>query len=206
MSKHRSIATLIALALTSTLAGAAELPSWDREAAARLAVGTCATCHGAQGKSDIPKFPNLAGQPAPYIALQLKAFRSHTRGDPDALAFMWGMAAPLDDSQIDALAEYYAAQPVRPAVGGGSVSQTRGRSIFEQGLANAGVPACSSCHGPNGEGMNDFPRLAGQHREYLLKQLVSFQHNQRANDPMRQFASKLSSDDMQALAAYIAKL
>jgi cytochrome c553 len=206
MKKPRSIGILVALAMTSTMAVAAEVPGVERAAAARLAVGTCATCHGAQGTSQLPKFPNLAGQPAAYIAQQLKAFRSHTRGDPDALAFMWGIAAPLDDALIDALADYYSAQPVRTASGSNSILQARGRSIFEAGVAGAGVPACSACHGPNGEGMNDFPRLAGQHREYFLKQMLSFQHNLRVNDPMRQFASGLAPDELAALAAYVSTL
>ena len=87
----------------------------DRDAAAqanaaRIAVSTCAGCHGASGVSAVPKFPVLAAQSANYLVSQLKAFKSRTRGDPDALAFMWGIAASLDDAQISALAEYYSSR------------------------------------------------------------------------------------------------
>src|SRR5579863_4540888 len=65
--------------------------------ATRIAVGTCATCHGPQGQSIQPKFPVLAGQHANYLLAQLQAFKTQTRGDPDAIGYMWGMAGPLPD-------------------------------------------------------------------------------------------------------------
>ena len=101
MTTRLLLRAAILLATTAALARSADLTPEARSSAARMAVGTCASCHGAQGTSIIPKFPNLAAQPANYLATQLKAFRSRSRGDPDALAFMWGMAASLDDSQID---------------------------------------------------------------------------------------------------------
>src|SRR5581483_4565963 len=76
----------------------------------RLAVGVCGTCHGTQGNSVQPKFPRLAGQNPNYLVAQLKNFRGQTRGDPDAISYMWGMAGPLADDTIDALAKYYSTQ------------------------------------------------------------------------------------------------
>src|SRR5580693_2111652 len=70
-------------------------------------VETCGTCHGVNGRSVSPTFPNLAAQLAPYIEAQLKAFKEQTRADPDAQAYMWGMAAQLSDAQIGELADYF---------------------------------------------------------------------------------------------------
>jgi cytochrome c553 len=81
-----------------------------RSYAQKVAIGTCGTCHGPTGNSSQPKFPRLAGQSANYLATQLKAFRAESRGDPDAIGYMWGMASQLDDVTIAALADYYAQQ------------------------------------------------------------------------------------------------
>src|SRR6202043_345784 len=80
-------------------------------------VETCGTCHGVNGRSVSPTFPNLAGQTATYIETQLKAFKDQSRADPDAQAYMWGMAAQLSDATISGLAKYFSQQP---AAGGKS--------------------------------------------------------------------------------------
>jgi cbb3-type cytochrome c oxidase subunit III len=202
----RLIETLLALSLIAPVAVATDLATSDRAGAAQLAAGTCAACHGSKGTSETPMFPKLAGQTAAYIKRQLKDFRSHDRADPDAVAFMWAIAAALNDEQIDGLADYFSSQPVPTASGGGSSLPTRGKTIFENGLADAKVPACQSCHGDDGGGMDDFPRLAGQHREYSVKQLQAFQHNLRRGATMGKFAGRLTEEDMEAVAAYIETL
>ena len=177
-----------------------------KSAAQHVAVTVCATCHGPQGRSTTPKFPVLAGQHAGYLAAQMKAFKAQTRGDPDALGYMWGMAAPLDDEMIGALADYYSAQtPVR-ITGGDAGAITRGADIFANGVAAAGIPPCASCHGANAAGTDDFPRLAGQHAQYLLKQLHSFQSNLRNVAVMHGVASELKTPEMTAVAAYLQSL
>src|SRR6516162_2407427 len=87
-------------------AAATQIDAATQIHAQRIAVAVCGTCHGQQGNSTQPKFPRLAGQHANYLAAQLKAFRSQSRGDPDAIGYMWGMAAELDDATIDALGAY----------------------------------------------------------------------------------------------------
>jgi cytochrome c553 len=203
MKTRLIIKAAMTLAATITLAHSAELTPEARSTAARMAVGTCASCHGAQGTSIVPKFPNLAAQPANYLAEQLKEFRSHSRGDPDALAFMWGMAASLDDAQIDALAEYYSAKPAPSGSSGDPALQARGKVIYQLGVASQQVPPCGSCHGSKGEGTVEFPRLAGQHPQYFLNQMRSFQSNVRRTDTMRLYASGLKAADLEALAAYV---
>ena len=174
-----------------------------RAHAQQIAVTVCGTCHGPTGNSINPKYPRLAGQNANYLAAQLKAFRAQTRGDPDAIGYMWGMASQLDDDTIQALAAYYSAQKAEPSASGASASISRGRQIYAQGVAAQGVPACASCHGPDAHGLQDFPRLAGQHGQYVLKQLASFQSNMRNVAIMHGVAQNLNLEDMNAVAAFL---
>ncbi len=175
--------------------------------AERLAVGVCGTCHGVRGVSQQPKYPRLSAQNAGYLATQLRAFKSQQRGDPDAIGYMWGMSAALEDSTIDALGAYYAAQPAgSPLSTGDAALVGRGREIYEKGIESGGVPACSACHGPDAHGIADFPRLAGQHAQYVLKQLSSFQNNMRNVAVMHGVAQGLKVDEMGAVAAFLETL
>ena len=204
---HGMLAAAAVLLLTATSAPAADEPGATARALAhRLAVGTCGSCHGVHGDSTYPKFPRLAGQNANYLTAQLKAFRAQTRGDSDAIGYMWGMAAQLDDATITALAEFYAAQAAGPPLKPGTEAIARGREIYEHGIEAQGVPACMACHGPDGHGMADFPRLAGQHAQYVLKQLGSFQSNMRDVAVMHGVAQNLRESELEAIAAYLETL
>ena len=150
------------------------------------------------------KIPASRGSKCALSLAQLKAFRAQTRGDPDAVGYMWGMAGELDDATVDALAAYYAEQkPEASSAGRDAALVARGREIFEHGIQAEGVPACSSCHGPDAHGLQDFPRLAGQHAQYVLKQLASFQSNMRNVAIMHGVAQNLRLPEMQAVAAYL---
>ncbi len=197
------LAAAAAVAAAGSLARADEPDAATRAYAQHVGVTVCGTCHGPNGNSVQPKFPRLAGQNANYLAAQLKAFRSQTRGDPDAISYMWGMASQLDDATIDALAAYYAAQKAEPSASGASAEAGRGREIYLRGVAAQGVPACASCHGPDAHGLQDFPRLAGQHGQYVLKQLASFQSNMRNVAIMHGVAQNLNLADMDAVAAFL---
>jgi cytochrome c553 len=195
------VATVLASAGSAVRAD--EPDAADKLHAQKVAITVCGTCHGPQGNSTQPKFPRLAGQNANYLATQLQAFRSQARGDPDAIGYMWGMAAELDDTSIGALANYYAAQKPAASRGGDAAAIARGREIYQQGIAAEGVPACSSCHGPDAHGTQDFPRLAGQHAQYVLKQLGSFQSNMRKVAIMHGVAQNLRLPEMQSVAAFL---
>jgi cytochrome c553 len=192
------LAGAMMLVVVGTAARAEEIDAAVRTRAETLAVTVCGTCHAPQGNSTQPKFPRLAGQNANYLAAQLKAFRSQTRGDPDAIGYMWGMAAQLDDDTIAALAAYYAAQKPEPGPRADQAAITRGREIYEHGITAEGVPACSSCHGAGAHGTQDFPRLAGQHSQYILKQLASFQSNMRKVAIMHGVAQNLRLPEMES--------
>jgi cytochrome c553 len=202
---RRMAALLLAGALGSAfgVSEAQEIDATTRIYAENIAITVCGTCHGTRGNNTNPKFPLLAGQNANYLAAQLKAFHSQTRGDPDAIGYMWGMASELDDGTISALAAYYATQTPDVSVAASPATVTRGRDIYEHGVPAQGVPACSTCHGANAHGTADFPRLAGQHSQYILKQLSSFQSNMRNVAIMHGVAQNLQLQEMQAVAAYL---
>jgi len=184
----------------------ADIDAASRAAAERVAVGTCATCHGPRGHSVSPKFPVLAGQHSTYLLAQLQAFKAQTRGDPDALGYMQGMAAPLDDELMAALADYYSRQTPVAGPSESAAMVARGKEIYQSGDAAEGVPPCAACHGTDAAGTNDYPRLAGQHVQYLMKQLRSFQNNMRNVAVMHGVARGLQVNDMQAIASYLQTL
>jgi cytochrome c553 len=203
---------LVALVISSSmcLGGvvfAADVPADTmtdaQKAALNKTIETCGTCHGVNGRSVSPTFPNLAGQTAPYIELQLHAFKDQTRGDPDAQAYMWGMASPLSDAMISALAGYFAAQPPAKGTPGNPALIAQGKTLFEQGVPARQIPPCATCHGPKAAGMATFPRLADQHAPYLLKQLLVIQSVLRTAPVMHGVVKDLSRDQMQALVAYL---
>src|ERR1700688_2593365 len=198
--------TLAACALSSGAVRAAEVSPELGHSAHQLAETACSYCHGASGHSISPTFPNLAGQTAPYLQAQLHAFRDQTRGDPDALTYMWGMASQLSDATIEALSTYYAAQAPSRAKTGDAKLMARGKQIFEEGVTSQGIPACATCHGPQARGNDIFPRLAGQHADYLVRQALVIQSALRAAPVMHDVIKDLSQEQMRAVATYLESL
>lgn len=163
----------------------------------------CQDCHGMKGDSISPTFPRLNGQQAEYVAGQLKNFRDHKRSDPHARAYMWGMAATLDDVLIEGLAHYYASQtPTQPQSGGALAAE--GKKIYTDGVAAQNIPPCQACHGEHGEGNGQFPRLAGQHAAYLTAQLDSFRSLLRENDIMHANTKDMTDTQIEAIVSYLA--
>ncbi|GGF26851.1 cytochrome c [Aliidongia dinghuensis] len=167
-------------------------------------VHVCSSCHGMGGHSISPTFPRLAGQQAGYLEAQLKAFHDHTRADPHALTYMWGMAAQLTDPLIKGIATYYSMQAPVPGTPQDPGEMAAGQRIFVEGLPDRDVPACQGCHGEKAEGMDAIPRLAGQHREYLQEQLRNFASNARANEVMHANSAPLNPAEISAITAYLA--
>jgi len=200
-------ALLIAALMTGGLAhGQEEISPEAQKAASDLAATTCSVCHGTAGRNTSPIFPNLAAQTAPYLEAQLKAFRDQTRADPDAQAYMWGMASQLKDEGIAAIAAHYAAQSPAPGHMGDAKLAQRGHNIFEQGIPGKSIPACATCHGAKAQGNGPFPRLAGQHAGYLLKQMLVIQSALRAAPVMHGVIKELSREQMLEVAAYLESL
>jgi cytochrome c553 len=170
-----------------------------------MATKVCSMCHGVTGESTSPTFPKLAGQQKEYLKLQLTDFKGHARSDETGTQYMWGFTH-LTDTQIGELADYFSSQSPMKADAG--ASNERGELIFHKGLPESGVIQCNSCHGPDGQGNGQFPRLAGQHANYLIRQIKVFQlTEQRPRGAlMKQVTHSLSEADAVAVANYIATL
>lgn len=178
-------------------------------AATTLARQVCSNCHGVTGNAVSPNFPNLAAQVEPYIASQLNGFKSHDRRDPAGFEYMWGLSRSLTEAQIKGLAAYYAAQsPERQPVEGDGARAQAGQVIFERGIEANNVPACANCHGPEAKGAGNFPRLAGQHADYVIKQLRVFQRTDERPEGsvMKVVAHSLTPQNIGDVAAYVQSL
>jgi cytochrome c553 len=168
------------------------------------AAQVCSNCHGLDGNSVSPNFPRLAGQQEAYIVAQLENFRSHHRSDPPGFEYMWGISGKLSDDQIKGLADYFSKQVPSPNASIDAAQITAGREIFEKGIPAKETAPCFVCHGPTGEGMASFPRLANQHQDYLVKQLHVFQETEgRPGTPMKQITHLLTHEEMEAVAGFL---
>lgn len=172
-------------------------------------VMACAPCHGANGEgTNNAYFPRLAGKPAGYLANQLLAFHTGRRHYPP----MNYLLAYLSEDYLKKIADYFAAQrpplppPMIPNVSNEALA--RGESIVAHGDAAAGVPACSSCHGPHLTGMEPaIPGLLGLRASYISAQLGAWRYGTRtatAPDCMQIVAGHLTEDDVKAIAAFLA--
>ena len=174
-----------------------------------LAQQVCSNCHGMTGNAVSPNFPNLAGQVEPYVVAQLNGLKSRDRHDPAGFEYMWGLTRSLSDKQIAGLAAYYAAQSPRPLPPHGTAAENEaGRLLFETGVPDTHVPPCTGCHGPTGSGQGAFPRLAGQHADYVVKQLTGFQRTDDRPDGavMKVVAHNLTRQNIVDVASYVQTL
>ena len=199
------VLTIGAALLTAAAAAAiAQTTEADiQRAAEEKAVNLCSTCHGPRGISRSPEFPILAAQKQGYLEAQIDAFKKKTRSEKDAHDFMWGIAGNLPDPIVVGIATYYATQPPAPGRVEDPALATKGKELFDKGLPDRGVPACASCHGANAEGVAEFPRLAGQHARYVVKQLNYIQSLVRAAPVMHGIVKDLTPAEIQALALYV---
>ena len=187
----------------------------DAQAGAAKAT-VCGACHGPQGIAIAPTFPNLAGQSATYLYLQLKAFKGGQRNNP----IMKPLASTLSDQDMRNLAAHFAALPAKPP--GQPDSTSRGAQLFLSGDSAKGVPPCQACHGAAGQGptavwrgapdtaWHTFPRLAGQSMLYVVQKLGDYRQGKRVGvsngKVMEGVAQNLDEADIQALATYIQSL
>ena len=198
------------IVLATSIAGCAS-PERSRNmanpntSAQTLAAQVCSNCHGLDGNSVSPNFPRLAAQQKNYVVAQLKGFRSHNRSDPAGFEYMWGLSRSLTDSQINGLADYYARQQPLAAATADDGRVASGRDLYQQGIPAQSVPPCVSCHGAEGKGSEQFPRLAGQHANYLVKQLTVFQRTDERPEGsvMKVVAHGMTLSDMEHVAAYL---
>lgn len=167
-------------------------------------VAACVACHGAAGSSTIAQNPKLAAQHAPYLYKQMMDFRTAQRANP----IMSPIAKALSDADVRNIAAYLEAQKLKPASARNKDTVELGKKIYRGGIAEKNVPACAACHGASGAGIPaQFARLGGQHQEYTTQQLVKFRARERSNsDQMVTIARRMTDDEIQAVADYIAGL
>jgi cytochrome c553 len=201
------------LAIVVTAAGRAEEGSTVTVSQQELQAKTtyCKTCHGlsGQGFRGAYTMPRLAGQQPEYLENQLRAFIERRRTNP----VMFSVAHVLSPSMVAALAAHFKDLNPQPLGGAPRELVAAGKTIFEEGLPEAKVPACSSCHGPEAKGDGAFPRLAGQLNDYIIKQLVNW-NKERGQDPakpdtsaiMEPIAHGLTEPQITAVAAYVSDL
>lgn len=165
---------------------------------------TCAACHGADGNSMVPAFPSIAGQPAGYLAEQMRAFRDGNRVN----VLMSPQAKALTDQQIEDLSAYFSAQKrvVKPIETKDSIP---GAHLWKFGGHSNTVAACAACHGPQGQGNQPagFPALRGLTPQYITESLMLYAKDERKTphaDIMVSIARKLSDDDIKDVAQHIA--
>lgn len=205
----RPLATLalLAIAMSGVAASASALFATRATATPPVVTRVCAACHGRDGNSVDPDVPSLAGQAAPYLERQLSAFKTQRR-----TGVMSGIAVGLSDADMRAAADWFAQQVAQPNSDpwSDSAALRQGAAIYRHGIDTKNVPACASCHALDGSGLPpEFPRLAGQHTNYLKAQLRAFRSDSRLSNPnamMRDISAQLSDQEIDAVAQYIADL
>jgi cytochrome c553 len=198
------IVLLTAFTLFAAQADAESLVDGSIDAGKAKAM-TCTACHGAEGNSSIPTWPNIAGQSASYIVAQLNAFKGGSRTDP----LMAPQAMMLSDDDMRNVAVYFESLPAAAMAVANPATVSKGEALYRGGNADAGIPACLACHGPTGRGnpAANYPAVQGQHATYTAKQLRDYASGGRTSDGktriMRDISSRLSMDDIEALASYV---
>jgi cytochrome c553 len=194
---------ITAIGLSSLLAVQPALAvSGDPEAGAQK-VAVCGACHGPNGNSVNPEWPNLAGQHASYIAAQLALFKQGARTN----VVMSPNAMLLSEQDMADVAAYFSRQPLAGLEADPSL-YAAGERLYRNGDVSRGLPACMACHGPEGKGNGpaQYPSLRAQHSLYTYAQLKAYASGERkpaANAMMQAIAPKLTDEEMRALASYL---
>lgn len=203
-------AVLVVPAMSSFAAGeaapaaAAKVTKPDLVKGGASFAAVCASCHGADGNSGTPANPKLSQQHPEYLVKQLQEFKSGKRKNP----IMQGFAAALSDDDMKNVAYWVTGQKAKPGFAKDKDLVALGERIYRGGVADRQIAACAGCHSPNGAGIpSQYPRLSGQHADYVATQLTSFRDGSRTNNlSMSQVAAKLNDREIRALADYVAGL
>ncbi len=172
----------------------------DAGRGATLAAQNCVSCHGANGRSQVPGVPSLAGQPADFITVQLILLREGIRQAPAMNPF----AANLPDRDVEDLAAHFASlQPGPP-----DDRAPKDEALFAAGQALAGPRHCATCHVSDYGGRAQIPRVAAQREEYLVHAMTEYRDGKRAgvDTQMNGAVVGLTNAHIAALAHFLAHL
>lgn len=202
--KFQSMVLLTVLCGLQGVAFAAEQHIAGSADQGQTKAAACVACHGVNGNSVNPEWPNLAGQHETYIKRQLTAFKSDARQNP----LMTPMAKPLSDEDMADLGAYFSAQKSTGTLEAEPSKVSLGQRLYRGGDPKSGLPACGACHGPSGGGnpAAGYAQIRGQHATYTTAQLKAYRSGTRQTDPnqmMRNVASLMTDDQIDAVAAYI---
>ena len=199
-----------ALSALAALAHGATAPDrGDPAKGKKIAAEVCAPCHNADGNSVIPTNPKLAGQHAAYLVKQLtdlaKSADDKTARENPVMSGFAGMLSPADRENV---AAWFSSQTPAPGKASSPEAVRVGQRLFKAGVPEKAVPACAGCHGPAGAGLPVlYPRIGGQHGDYVEAQLHAFREGTRRNNTaMWQIAFRLSDPEIKALAEYVSGL
>ena len=199
----------LAMALAGTHVYAAEsaapaASAPDANKGAVISNGACVACHTNDGSRGSPANPILQGQHPEYLAKQLAEFKSGMREN----AIMRGMASTLSDADMKNVAAFYAGKQAKPGAAKNKDLAMLGEKIYRGGIADRAIAACTACHGPSGAGLPiQYPRLGGQHADYVEAQLLAFRGGVRKNNAvMTGVAAKLNDREIKAVSDYVAGL
>ena len=205
--------TLAGTAVAQEAAGAPAIITGSAEAGATKAA-VCTACHGVNGNSVNPEWPNLAGQNATYLREQLEMFKAKKRNNP----IMQPIVDPLTEQDFADLAAFFSTQTPSGLEADPSYWKA-GEALYKSGDAARSIPACTACHGPAGQGNAGagYPALRAQHSVYTVKQLQDYLTKNRYRDAtdasvvnstrnsamMTTIAARLTPEDIRNLASYV---
>ncbi|MBH5328506.1 cytochrome c4 [Eikenella sp. S3360] len=207
--KHTTLAGLLLAVSGFALAAP---PAADTARGKQIADTVCAACHGADGNTNIAMYPRLSGQHPAYIIQQTLAIKAGQRNTGAAVT-MRPLVENLSEQDIANVAAYFYRQIPKSGETNPKENPELGARLFRGGIASRGIPACMSCHGPGGagipgnqtqkEGTVAYPRLAGQHKSYIVDQLRAYQSGLRGNSIMSDIAKRMSNEEMDAVGNFI---
>lgn len=192
---------LLAVNLCLLTMASLALAKGDPEAG-KAKAAQCAGCHGADGNSPTAAFPKIAGQGEKYLLKQLQDVKEGTR----VIAQMAGQLDNMNAQDLENLASYFASQTMSGSAAKQDLVET-GSSVYRAGIKEQGIAACTGCHSPTaaGNAPAGFPRLSGQHADYIEQQLLMFQKGERDNDSdsvMRSITERMTAQEIKAVSSY----
>lgn len=162
----------------------------------RKVAAVCANCHGEGGTSTKPSIPNLAGQNPAYLLEQMRQFADGRRRNE----FMEGMIRAMNNDEKIGMVLFYSSQQVvrTPAIN--VALAAKGQEYFNK--------VCFSCHGTDGRGSAQFPRIAGQQVAYLTQTLKNYRAGggRRADSVMVANTKDMTDADINAIVAFVASM